>query len=155
VAHVFVSPHPDDVALSCGGLIASLRASGESVTIVTVHGGAGSEPALTPYQVDALGFDDGRPIPTPDEAMGFRRAEDEAFGRYVGATMVQLLRPDGVFRGYSDNGMLSGTLCPRTRRRSRRCGGPWQRPHQIGCICPSPSAATSTTSRLAAPGSRC
>ena len=112
VTHVFVSPHPDDVALSCGGLIASLRASGESVTIVTVHGGAGSEPALTPYQVDALGFDDGRPIPTPDEAMGFRRAEDEAFGRYVGATMVQLLRPDGVFRGYSDNAMLSGTLLP-------------------------------------------
>jgi LmbE family N-acetylglucosaminyl deacetylase len=112
VTHVFVSPHPDDVALSCGGLIASLRARGENVTIVTVHGGAGSEPALTPYQVQALGFDDGRPIPTPDEAMGFRRAEDEAYGRYVGATMVQLLRPDGVFRGYTDNAMLSGEPLP-------------------------------------------
>src|SRR5919112_148785 len=28
MTHVFVAPHPDDVALSCGGLIASLRALG-------------------------------------------------------------------------------------------------------------------------------
>jgi LmbE family N-acetylglucosaminyl deacetylase len=112
VKHVFVSPHPDDVALSCGGLVASLRANGEDVTIVTVHGGPGPEPALSPYQIDALGFDDGRPIPTPDEAMGFRRAEDEAYGRYVGATMVQLLRPDAVFRGYTDHVMLSATPLP-------------------------------------------
>jgi LmbE family N-acetylglucosaminyl deacetylase len=112
VTHVFVSPHPDDVALSCGGLIASLRARGEDVTIVTVHGGAGSEPELTPYQTEALGFDDGRPVPTPEEAMGFRRAEDEAFGRFVDATMVQLLRPDGVFRGYTDDDMLGATPLP-------------------------------------------
>jgi len=27
MTHVFISPHPDDVALSCGGLITSLRLS--------------------------------------------------------------------------------------------------------------------------------
>jgi hypothetical protein len=32
VTHVFVSPHPDDAALSCGGLIAKLRDRGEPVT---------------------------------------------------------------------------------------------------------------------------
>jgi LmbE family N-acetylglucosaminyl deacetylase len=36
MTHVFISPHPDDVALSCGGLIASLRELGQAVTIVSV-----------------------------------------------------------------------------------------------------------------------
>ena len=31
MTHVFVAPHPDDVALSCGGLIASLRELGQNV----------------------------------------------------------------------------------------------------------------------------
>ncbi len=68
MAHVFVAPHPDDVALSCGGLIASLRELGQNVTIVTVFSGAGSAGAwgassgagsddgLTAYQREALGF---------------------------------------------------------------------------------------------------
>jgi LmbE family N-acetylglucosaminyl deacetylase len=56
MTHVFVAPHPDDVALSCGGLIASLRELGQNVTIVTVFSGAGTNGALTPYQREALGF---------------------------------------------------------------------------------------------------
>ena len=60
MTHVFVAPHPDDVALSCGGLIASLRELGQSVTILTVFSGAGGEAAaggdLTQYQREALGF---------------------------------------------------------------------------------------------------
>ena len=44
MTHVFVAPHPDDVALSCGGLIASLRELGQNVAIITVFsGGAGGE----------------------------------------------------------------------------------------------------------------
>ncbi len=35
MTHVFIAPHPDDVALSCGGLIASLRELGQNVTILT------------------------------------------------------------------------------------------------------------------------
>jgi len=56
VTHVFVAPHPDDVALSCGGLIASLRELGQNVAILTVYSGAGSGDPLTPYQREALGF---------------------------------------------------------------------------------------------------
>src|SRR5262249_29382540 len=60
MTHVFVAPHPDDVALSCGGLIASLRELGQNVTIVTVFSGAGSVGSngngLTQYQREALGF---------------------------------------------------------------------------------------------------
>jgi LmbE family N-acetylglucosaminyl deacetylase len=62
VAHVFVAPHPDDAALSCGGLIASLRELGQNVTILTVYSGSGSGGAgdggadMTAYQREALGF---------------------------------------------------------------------------------------------------
>jgi LmbE family N-acetylglucosaminyl deacetylase len=59
MTHVFVAPHPDDVALSCGGLIASLRELGQNVTIVTVFSGSGAYDAgapLTTYQREALGF---------------------------------------------------------------------------------------------------
>ena len=57
MTHVFVAPHPDDVALSCGGLIASLRELGQNVTILTLYSGTGSDSErLTPYQREALGF---------------------------------------------------------------------------------------------------
>jgi LmbE family N-acetylglucosaminyl deacetylase len=58
MAHVFVAPHPDDVALSCGGLIASLRELGQNVTILTVFSGSGGSNGgpLTGYQREALGF---------------------------------------------------------------------------------------------------
>ncbi len=56
MTHVFVAPHPDDVALSCGGLIASLRELGQNVTILTVFSGRGDGGGLTAYQREALGF---------------------------------------------------------------------------------------------------
>jgi LmbE family N-acetylglucosaminyl deacetylase len=57
MTHVFVSPHPDDAALSCGGLIASLRELGQSVTIITVYsGGPAIGNGLSDYQRAALGF---------------------------------------------------------------------------------------------------
>jgi LmbE family N-acetylglucosaminyl deacetylase len=56
MTHVFVAPHPDDVALSCGGLIASLRELGQNVTILTVYSGDGSNDRVLPYQREALGF---------------------------------------------------------------------------------------------------
>lgn len=56
MTHVFVAPHPDDVALSCGGLIANLREIGQKVTIITVFSGTGEPGSLTTYQREALGF---------------------------------------------------------------------------------------------------
>jgi LmbE family N-acetylglucosaminyl deacetylase len=56
MTHVFVAPHPDDVALSCGGLIASLRELGQTVTILTLYSGTGAGDDLTSYQREALGF---------------------------------------------------------------------------------------------------
>jgi len=44
MTHVFVAPHPNDIALSCGGLVASLRELGQAVTIISVFsGGSGGD----------------------------------------------------------------------------------------------------------------
>ena len=56
MTHVFVSPHPDDIALSCGGLVASLRELGQSVTILSVFSGTGGSSGMSEYQRAALGF---------------------------------------------------------------------------------------------------
>ena len=58
MTHVFVAPHPDDAALSCGGLISSLRELGQNVTILTVFSGSASNGSagVTSYQREALGF---------------------------------------------------------------------------------------------------
>src|SRR3954449_806964 len=52
MTHVFVAPHPDDVALSCGGLIASLRELGQNVVILTLYSGSGGDHVGR----EALGF---------------------------------------------------------------------------------------------------
>ena len=39
VDHLYLSPHFDDAALSCGGQIATWTAAGQSVLVVTITGG--------------------------------------------------------------------------------------------------------------------
>ncbi|MEA2630391.1 MAG: hypothetical protein QOE66_610 [Chloroflexota bacterium] len=75
MTHVFVAPHPDDVALSCGGLIASLRELGQTVTILTVFSGNGASGGLTPYQREALGFGSKAMWPATE---AFNRADIQA-----------------------------------------------------------------------------
>lgn len=138
MTHVFVSPHPDDAALSCGGLIAALRARGEPVAILTIFCGPGPLDRLSPYQRLALGFgrrrkwqpgdddtrtegeadpgpepaeDDGEP-PRPAEVMAVRRAEDEAYARLAGASIGFVNLPDAVFRGYESDEQLMGAPRP-------------------------------------------
>ena len=51
MTHVFHRAHPDDIALSCGGLV-RLRELGQAVTIISVFsGGAGGD-----YKRTTLGF---------------------------------------------------------------------------------------------------
>jgi LmbE family N-acetylglucosaminyl deacetylase len=111
--HVFVAPHPDDAALSCGGLMAALRVRGESIAIVSVYSGAGEPSALTPYQREALGFaDPGSPWAEgsldPRAVIAARQDEDRRYARLVGADQVFLDLPDAVFRGYDDDDQLVG-----------------------------------------------
>lgn len=112
MSHLFVSPHSDDVALSCGGLVARLHERGESVAIATIFCGPGSEPELTPYQRRALGFENW-PVPIgPAEVMGARGKEDAAYAALVGARLIRADERDAIFRGYEDNQPL--TRAPRS-----------------------------------------
>ena len=57
MTHVFVAPHPDDAALSCGGLIVgSPRARPERHDHLGLLRRAGLRGELTEYQREALGF---------------------------------------------------------------------------------------------------
>lgn len=57
MTHVFVAPHPDDAALSCGGLIAGLRELGQNVTVLTVFsGGPNGDASPGEYRRSVLGF---------------------------------------------------------------------------------------------------
>jgi LmbE family N-acetylglucosaminyl deacetylase len=111
--HVFVAPHPDDAALSCGGLIAALHVRGESIAIVSVYSGAGGPSSLTPYQREALGFADpgsrwaGESL-DPLTAIAARHEEDGAYARLIGAEQAFVDLPDAVFRGYEGDDQLIG-----------------------------------------------
>jgi LmbE family N-acetylglucosaminyl deacetylase len=109
--HVFVAPHPDDAALSCGGLIAALHARGEAIALVSVYSGAGDPGALTPYQREALGFADpgsrwAEGTLDPRTAIAARQEEDRGYARLVGAEQVFVDLPDAVFRGYETDDQL-------------------------------------------------
>ena len=111
MAHVFVAPHPDDAALSCGGLVARLRERGEDVAVLTLFSGTGEAGRLTPYQREALGFGSGSGLRDADaaaEAMALRRLEDERFAAFAGVSTVLLGLPDAVFRGYVGDDQLLG-----------------------------------------------
>lgn len=47
--HVFLSPHFDDAALSCGGAMAQLGRLGESVVVATIFGGKPDYGQLSPF----------------------------------------------------------------------------------------------------------
>ena len=76
---VAISPHLDDVALGCAGLVAGLPGS----LVVTVIAGRPGPHELTDWD-DRCGFGPG------DDVMGARRQEDEAALRLLGATPMWL-----------------------------------------------------------------
>ncbi len=92
--HLFLSPHADDAALSCGGQIAQLVQRGERVVIFTVMGG---EPPA-----------DFRPTPFTqalhqkwglvDNPVAARRVEDEAAARSLGAEIKFGPFADAIYR---------------------------------------------------------
>lgn len=104
--HLFISPHFDDVALSCGGQVFRHTAIGDSVLVVTV---TGAEPPAGPQSAivqslhrrwaDSLGE-------TPEAIVAQRRAEDwEAFG-ILRAAVLHLDFLDCVYRAGPDGAPL-------------------------------------------------
>jgi LmbE family N-acetylglucosaminyl deacetylase len=101
--HLFVSPHLDDVALSCGGLVNQLSQQGERVVVATICTANTprdrdlSDAAERVHQEWQLG---------DDNPYRFRREEDfEACAR-LGAETVHLDLLDAVYRHAPDGSPL-------------------------------------------------
>jgi LmbE family N-acetylglucosaminyl deacetylase len=111
---LFISPHYDDVALSCGGTAATWSARGQAPAIVTVfaselvHGMVGEFAA---WKHERWGLQD------IDDVQETRRAEDESAARQLGCSLRWLGLPDAIYRGerYGGDGALYSDPHPEER----------------------------------------
>lgn len=90
---IYLSPHLDDVALSCGGLVWEQVHAGDTVEIWTICAGSSHASDLSPFALElhtrwGLG----------DEATAVRRAEDLASCRYLSAEARHFNIPDAIYR---------------------------------------------------------
>lgn len=90
---IFLAPHYDDVALSCGGLVAALAADGDSPLIVTVFGGTPTgqltDFAMTMHRQWGFG---------PEDAVAMRRKEESCAAAALGAESMWLDFLDAIYR---------------------------------------------------------
>lgn len=94
---IYLQPHFDDAALSCGGTIALQRGAGMRVLVVTIFGGIPHDNVLSPFaaqllQRTGLGTD-------ARAAVERRRQEDTAALEQLGADTLWLDYLDAIFRG--------------------------------------------------------
>lgn len=111
--HIYLQPHFDDAALSCGGAIKQQTATGQRVLVITVFGGLPpqdlgiSEFALATHSKMALPA-------SADKSVEVRRAEDEAAMKFLGADTLWLDYLDAIYRGspayYQTNDALFGPV---------------------------------------------
>jgi LmbE family N-acetylglucosaminyl deacetylase len=91
---VCISPHPDDAALSCGGLLARQAAQGRPALVVTVCAGDPPPPeAWTPFARTLHREWGGRPNP-----MAHRRAEDAQALAVLGCAGEAWTYRDAIYR---------------------------------------------------------
>jgi LmbE family N-acetylglucosaminyl deacetylase len=110
--HIVLSPHLDDAALSCGGMIAGLAASGQPVLVVNICSGSPVPGTSHSPFADELHARWGMP---PDEAMQRRLAEDETALEILGADGYQLDLLDAIYRmpaPYGSEAGIFGAVAP-------------------------------------------
>ncbi len=96
---VYLSPHLDDVVLSCGGQIYQQTAAGKAVLIVTLMAG---DPPAVPLSAYAQSLHDRWELDAA--ATAERRAEDAAACRIVGADYLHLEISDCIYRRHTVTG---------------------------------------------------
>ena len=106
--HVFLSPHYDDIALSCGGTAALLARHGRQPDVALIFG-AEPDPTtpLTSF-AESLYRDWGL---DPARVIAGRRAEEADAARVLGTRDVYLSFRDAIYRGerYTSNDILFNT----------------------------------------------
>lgn len=99
VEWVYLSPHLDDVALSCGGLVWEQARRGQAVSVWTVCAGDPPPGPLSPYAESLHDrWETGR------QAVGQRRREDKLSCRQMGAALCHLRIPDCIYRRAEEAG---------------------------------------------------
>lgn len=100
--HLYLSPHFDDAALSCGGQIARHTAAGQRVLIVTITGG---DPPPEPASDTVRALHERWADSLTTEGVGAvkamvaqRRAEDRAAAAVLGADTLHLSFLDCIYR---------------------------------------------------------
>lgn len=112
--HVYLSPHFDDAALSCGGAIHRQGQAGEMVLVITICAAPpeANEP-LSPF-AEAMHQSWG----SPGDVVATRQAEDQLAMVILGADYLRLRFTDGIYRGqarqqewyYTSNQQLFGRV---------------------------------------------
>ncbi|MFQ3536146.1 MAG: PIG-L family deacetylase [Aggregatilineales bacterium] len=97
VRHIYLSPHFDDVAFSCGGQIAQLTRGGASVLIYTVMGGDPPEGFVPTSLTEELHRRWQRGM-LAEQALAARRAEDRAAAAVLGAGLSFGTFADAIYR---------------------------------------------------------
>ena len=92
--YIFLSPHFDDIALSCGGLVWSLTQQGNTVEIWTIMGGLPTFQAFSPF---AQGMHKEWGLP-PGEIVQNRRTEDRTACQLIGAQPRHFDWQDAIYR---------------------------------------------------------
>jgi LmbE family N-acetylglucosaminyl deacetylase len=112
--HIYLSPHLDDVVLSCGGLIARQTARGEQVTVLTIFAGDPPQGPLSAFAIELHKIWGSLSSPT-----AARREEDRAACAYLKASTLHLDFPDAIYRSepqgealYPDEAAIFGVLHP-------------------------------------------
>jgi LmbE family N-acetylglucosaminyl deacetylase len=99
---LFLSPHLDDIAFSCGGTLARLKARGWRIILATVF--TRSVPHPTGF---ALACQTSKGLSPDVDYMALRRAEDRTFAAWMGVhELVWLDLPEAPHRGYHSPGAL-------------------------------------------------
>lgn len=99
--HIYLSPHLDDAALSCGGTIHHHATGGQPVVVITVLSGepeGGELSSFARLQHEYWG--------DPPRPMALRRAEDIAALTLLGAEAWHLEYLDAVYRTSPEGGWL-------------------------------------------------
>jgi len=112
---IFLSPHLDDIAFSCGGLVWDLANSGHKLEILTICSGDPPEDNLSPLARE-LHFKWGLGL----DAVRIRREEDQKACQIIGAAPRHLSYLDCIYRKtpegefyYTAEGDIFGGLDPR------------------------------------------
>lgn len=98
--HIYLAPHYDDAALSCGGMIHQQNQAGQLVLVITIFAAPpeSNEP-LSPFaerQHQQWG--------NPQDAISVRQAEDQAAMQILGADYLRLKFTDCIYRGKPRSG---------------------------------------------------